>query len=162
MSALSEVKSVLTPLLCSVLDVNIHAQYCSHIIPCWFLFNIQTHLHALLFLWSYVSVCAHMHVLYVQYMVLLYIQYLYSHVYVRESNILRLCLQATKSHHFHSNTCRSVRSACSGWTCQVTWLPSCQPGPNPLLAFFVKPSLCWWSWWIGSDSMWPVTQLFNV
>ena len=70
-----------------------------------------------------------------------YYTFLCSHVCVSQSCILCLCLQvATKSHHFHLNTCRSVRSACSGWTRRVTWPPSCQPGSTflPPWPFFVK------------------------
>lgn len=115
-------------------------------------------------------ICVHMDVLYIEYMLWLYTQHLCSGVYVRECSILCLCLQvATKSHHFHLNTCRSPRSACSGWTCRVTWLTSCQPRPTFLpLGLFVKlppPSTVIGVeviWWMGSDSMWPTTQLFNA
>lgn len=82
-----------------------------------------------------------------------------------------LCSQVTtKSHLFHSGTCRSVRTLCSG----ITWLPSRHLWPafflGLLLYFILKhqplPSLLLggvgMSWWMGSDSMWPKTLLFDV
>lgn len=63
---------------------------------------------------------------------------------LKETHILSLWLEVTvKPHHFHSNTCRSARSARRGWTSRVTWPLSCQDRPTfvPFGLFVRLPSL---------------------